>query len=336
MTICPGCGSTSTSKLFEVTADEASRHFINPRQYPDRSRKLTCHLSDLWGGNTCDVRKCSDCGFGFADPFVAGGAEFYNLALVYPCFPTMKWEYARTIEELTGLDTLGKTTLEIGAGLGYFLDCVKNKFFNISDISAADYNEISLSVLESKGFKTFSSDFRQSSFDPLKDSFDFIFMFQVFEHMDKVDDVFARLNYLLKTQGTIFIAVPNENRTYYMEAYGSLVDMPPNHIGRWTKEAFSAICERHGLQLSKCEREPFDLAKFLKQDIVHSFLRKAQKPGTLSEFVRALPRSKAQRIAQGLTALAISPSRLPAWAYAVSNASTLGGSALWARIDKVS
>lgn len=339
MTICPACGSVSTAKLFEVTADEASRYFINSRQDPNRSRKLTSHLSDLWGSNTCDFRKCADCGFGFADPFVAGGFEFYNLAMPYPSYPTMKWEYARTIEELAGLKTGGRTALEIGPGFGYFLDRIKNKFFHVSDISAVDYNETARSVLSSKGFKTFSGDFRADSFDSMKEAFDFIFMFQVFEHMDRVDDVFARLKYLLKTQGSVFIAVPNEKRTYCMESiesHPSLVDMPPNHIGRWTKEAFDAICRRHGLQLSKCEREPFNLAKFLRQDIIHSFLRKAQKPGSVSELVRALPRSKAQRIAQGLTALAISPSRLPAWAYAVRNASTMGGSALWAKVDKVS
>jgi 2-polyprenyl-3-methyl-5-hydroxy-6-metoxy-1,4-benzoquinol methylase len=336
MTICPACGSGSTAKLFEVTADEASRHFLNPRQNPDRSRKLTSHLSDLWGSNTCDIRKCADCGFGFADPFVAGGVEFYNLASAYPSYPTMKWEYARTIEELAGLSTDGKTVIDVGAGFGYFLDRVKNKFFRTSDISAVDYNETSQSVLASKGFKTFSSDVRADSFDPLKETFDFICMFQVFEHMDQVDEVFARLKFLLKPQGTVFIAVPNENRTYYMESHGSLIDMPPNHIGRWTKEAFDAICRRHGLQLTKCQREPFNLLRFLKQDIVNSFLRKGEKPGSLTEFVRALPRSKAQRIAQGLTALALSPSRLPAWAYGVRNASTLGGSSLWARIDKVS
>jgi hypothetical protein len=119
-----------------------------------------------------------------------------------------------------------------------------------------------------------------------------------------------------------------------MEGHGSLIDMPPNHIGRWTKEAFASLCQRHGLQLTKCEREPFSVVKFLKEDIVDSFLRKAEKPGSVSEFVRGLPRSQAQRIAQGLMALALSPSRLPAWAYAAGHSSTLG-SALWMMIDKV-
>ncbi|WP_084508274.1 class I SAM-dependent methyltransferase [Mesorhizobium sp. WSM3224] len=336
MTICPACRSVSTAKLFEVTADEASRHFLNPRQEPVRFRKLTSYLSDLWGSNMCDIRRCTDCGFGFADPFVAGGIEFYNLAWAHPSYPAMRWEYARTIEELADLRTDGKTVMDVGAGFGFFLDRVKNKFFKPSDIFAVDYNETSQSVLSSKGFTTFSGDVRGDSFDRLEESFDFICLFQVFEHMDNVDDVFTRLKFLLKPHGSVFIAVPNENRTYYMESHGSLIDMPPNHIGRWTKQAFDAICRRHGLQLTKCEREPFNLLGFLKQDIVNSYLRKGEEPGSLSEFVRALPRSKAQRIAQALTALAISPSRLPAWAYAVSNASTLGGNALWARIDKVS
>jgi hypothetical protein len=74
----------------EVTADQASRNFVNPRQYPVRFRKLKLHLSQLWGRDSCDIRKCADCGFGFADPFVAGGAEFYNLAAPHPSYPSMK------------------------------------------------------------------------------------------------------------------------------------------------------------------------------------------------------------------------------------------------------
>jgi len=333
MSTCPACGSRSTAKLFEVTADQASRSFVSPRQYPDRSRKLISHLSLLWGRDTCDIRKCADCGFGFADPFVAGGAEFYNLAAPHPSYPTMKWEYERTIEELSGLGTAGKTAIDVGAGFGYFLDHIKDKLFRASDIYAVDYNEAAQQALRSKGYKTFSVDLREDGFTPMKEAFDIIFMFQVFEHMDRVDDVFARLKYLLKAQGSVFIAVPNDIRTHYMEGHGSLIDMPPNHIGRWTKDAFDAVCRRHGLQLSICEREPFNLLKFLREDIVDSFLRSAEKPGSVSEFVRGLPRSKAQRIGQAVIALALAPLRLPAWAYAARNSSTLG-SALWVKIDK--
>ncbi|MGY4626017.1 class I SAM-dependent methyltransferase [Bradyrhizobium sp. USDA 4486] len=333
MSTCPACGNASTAKLFEVTADQASRSFINPRQYPDRFRKLTRHLSLLWGRDTCEIRKCAGCGFGFAYPFVAGGAEFYNLAAPHPSYPTMKWEYARTIEELRRMSTDGKTAIDVGAGFGYFLDQVRDRFFPASHIYAVDYNETAQQILRSKGYKTFSVDLRDDGLAPMKEAFDFIFMFQVFEHMDRVDEVFARLKYLLKAQGSVFIAVPNELRTYYMESHGSLIDMPPNHIGRWTKEAFAAVCRRHGLRLSICEREPFNLLKFLREDVVDSFLRKAEKPGSICEFVRGLPRSKAQRIGQAVIALLLSPSRLPAWAYAARHRSTLG-SALWVKIDK--
>lgn len=245
----------------------------------------------------------------------------------------MKWEYARTIEELNGLGTAGKTAIDVGAGFGYFLDRIRDKFFHASDIYAVDYNETAQQALRSKGYKTFSVDFREEGFAPMKEGFDIIFMFQVFEHMDRVDDVFARLKYLLKAQGSVFIAVPNEIRTNYMECHGSLIDMPPNHIGRWTKEAFDAVCRRHGLRLTICEREPFNLLKFLKEDIVDSFLRRAEKPGSVCEFVRGLPRGRAQRIGQAVLALALSPTRWPAWAYALRHSSTLG-SALWVMIDK--
>lgn len=54
----------------------------------------------------------------------------------------------------------------MGAGFGYFLDHIKDRFFHASDIYAVDYNETAQQALRSKGYKTFSVDFREEGFAP--------------------------------------------------------------------------------------------------------------------------------------------------------------------------
>ena len=43
---------------------------------------------------------------------------------------------------------------------------------------------------------------------------------------------------LLSKNGEILIAVPNEEIIKFNELNGALLDMPPNHIGRWSKKTF--------------------------------------------------------------------------------------------------
>ena len=109
-----------------------------------------------------------------ADPFVAGGAEFYNLAAPHPAIPTMKWEYERTIEELSGLGTAGKTAI----------DEPPTRLFSRSHqgqtLSRVRYlrgrlQRSSATGLAMKGYKTFSVDLREDGFTPMKEAFDIIF-----------------------------------------------------------------------------------------------------------------------------------------------------------------
>ena len=99
-----------------------------------------------------------------------------------------------------------------------------------------------------------------------------------------------------------------------MEGHGSLIDMPPTTSAAGPK--------KHSLRSvggTACDEkmragavQPVQIPEGGHR---RQLLRKAEKPGSVSEFVRGLPRSQ-RRIAQGLMAPALSPSRLPAWVYA--------------------
>ncbi|RAI43331.1 class I SAM-dependent methyltransferase [Rhodoplanes roseus] len=331
---CPACLSADVHSILSVSVAQAAQSIILPKSDPARSDRLTRHIASLWGGDRCEILKCRECGFGFAWPFVAGDAEFYNVANADVVYPRMKWEYRRTLEALRSLPTRDMTALEVGAGNGYFLDLVSPDPIRPENIHAVEYNSKSIASLERRGYRTTAADIRDPCFDDRRNAFDVVFMFQVVEHMDKVGELFERLHYLLKPNGSAFIAVPNPRRIEYQEAHGSVLDMPPNHIGRWTPGAFAALSSRTGLRLAESEVEPLDWAEFLEHDISYSHIRRTQlHPDGVSARIRSLPRSRFRRLGEAAIATMFIPSRLGSWLAAYADRKDMGGS-LWVRLER--
>jgi hypothetical protein len=86
-------------------------------------------------------------------------------------------------------------------------------------------------------------------------SFDSICMFQVLEHMDRIGNIVEALGHLLADDGDVFVSVPNPERIEVQERSTGFWDMPPNHIGRWTREALDAATEGVGLRVVEHELE---------------------------------------------------------------------------------
>src|SRR4051812_28382022 len=78
--ICPACNNADIKSNFSVSASQAAQSIVLPSGDFDRNQKLRAHIHSLWGADRCDIMTCRACGFGFSHPFVAGDAEFYNLA----------------------------------------------------------------------------------------------------------------------------------------------------------------------------------------------------------------------------------------------------------------
>ncbi len=326
---CPVCSSADTHIEFRVSAREAAQHFVLREGNLARHTSLANHIAALWGKQECSLRRCAKCGFRFADPYVSGDQLFYNLAYERNGYPSDKWEYARTVAELKKIGIRSERVLEVGAGFGLFLDKIADIYVPKSGVTALDYADASVATLRSKGYTALQEDVRSSD---VTGPFDAIFLFQVVEHLDRLDELFAKLYQLLRDDGILFVAVPNPRRIAFNEKNGSLLDMPPNHIGQWTPQAFEIIGNRHRLRLDAIETEPFSIGKFIKEDIVYAYLRRAQQAGTLENWSR---RHRSSKIGKWLGAAAVmmsAPRRGAVWAKVVQSGD-LGGS-LWAKFTK--
>jgi SAM-dependent methyltransferase len=220
--------------------------------------------------------------------------------------------------------------LEAGAGFGFFLDKIVDTYVPKAGITALEYSDEAIKTLRSKGYFALQEDLRAAN---LMHLFDAVFLFQVVEHMDGLDSLFGRIFQLLRDGGLLFIGVPNPKRTTFSEQNGSLLDMPPNHIGRWSPAAFQIVGARHRLRLDRHEIEPFSLGAFMKEDIIFSYFRRSLQAGTVENWSRAQRSRSYGKLLGAAVAALTAPRRINIWRKAASSRDF--GGCLWTKFTKV-
>lgn len=110
------------------------------------------------------------------------------------------------------------------------------------------------------------------------------------EHCDRLDELFAGFTALTRRGSSLFLAVPGTPMTKFSEQRGGMIDMPPNHIGRWTPAALDIIARRHGWTVADCRLDPVETPKDRLRALQSSrFMREVQIPGTVSQIVSLCP-----------------------------------------------
>ncbi|MEA2449867.1 MAG: hypothetical protein QOG63_1799 [Thermoleophilaceae bacterium] len=252
MPACPVCGSEDVTPHLSVTVAEAARQFASGARAS--AGELEPILRDTWGRDDAAVYLCGACELGFAVPQAAGTAEFYSR--VYggePEYPSDRWEFRRTLAALE--DLAGGRLLEIGAGSGRFL--VQARATGRWDCAAVEYGAGAVAALERLGFETRSASLEELAGDPpWQAAQQVVCLFQTLEHLAHPHAVFDQLTRMLAPGGHLFVSVPNGAYIGLQEALTGILDLPPNHVTRWSERALAAMAGAHGLRVVALEREP--------------------------------------------------------------------------------
>ncbi len=286
---CPVCDSNDAKILWKTTSDQSAQHYVLKQKDFQRHFKLTTQIESLWGQNTCEVIRCNNCDFCFSNPYVAGDEKFYTIAFERNGYPKWKWEFEETFKVLK--DNTNNThlkLLEIGAGDGAFINKIPPNILLKENIVCTEFSEFGRKKIENIGVKCYDIDFRNFKALEFHENYDFICMFQVLEHLDNIQLTFHKLNWLLKTGGSLFIAVPDNLRIEFNELNGALLDMPPNHIGRWNKKCFELVGIRFGFKIENYKTENASFISMAKQYINYRMLRKAQVHGSFENWIFCL------------------------------------------------
>lgn len=285
---CPVCNNYEANILWTVDSHQAAQHFVLLELYPEKFEELVSHIEFLWEQNTCDVVQCDKCGFCYSDPYIAGDKKFYDLAYIGTEYPIWKWEFHLTYDALKTLSKSDAKLLEIGAGDGAFVKRIADEIVSKENILCSEFSRYGMRKIRKLGVECFFKDIRDLSDEKWKDSFDIVCAFQVLEHMDRIGVLFEKLNWIMKPDGNLFIAVPNQKRIEFNELNGGLLDMPPNHIGRWNKQSFIIIAEKNGFQLKDYRIERSSVISMVKQFVIYRFLRSAQQGNSLENKIQII------------------------------------------------
>lgn len=281
MLSCPVCCEDKAYLLWSTNNEQAAQHFVLKEKYPERFLELSTHIEKLWGQDICEVVQCQNCGFVYSNPYVAGDERFYHLAYVSHGYPKWKWEFQLTYDVLNNFSmTSGIRLLEIGAGDGAFVKRIAGNILPKENITCTEYSEYGRCQMKKIGIKCLSEDIRSSLNFLFEKELDIICLFQVLEHMDRLEDLFQKLNLMMKKGGNLFISVPNQKRIQFNELNGALLDMPPNHIGRWNKECFEKVGNLYGFYIEQYAVEKPGFISIAKQFIAFRLLLRSQQSGS--------------------------------------------------------
>ncbi len=295
-----------------MTPDQAAQHFTRREADSRRFTALSDHIRSLWGG-ACSVRRCGGCGLRYADPFVAGDSRFYDLA--YPVkgvYPEHKWDFDRTFLSMesevsaSGGGAKGKSPrlMEIGAGHGGFVrSLVARKLVAAENIVCTEYDPVGVAGIRAAGIRVIVGDFRSLSPDDLGGRFDAVCMFQVLEHLDHLQEVFAACDRFLSPDGAIYLTVPNAAHIAFNEKYGALLDMPPNHVSCWTLPALEHLALHNGFAVTETDMEPFRVIADTRLFLTYRFLRRSHIPGTVANRISRISNRRVLKSAGALWAL---------------------------------
>jgi len=121
---------------------------------------------------------------------------------------------------------IGKNILDIGTGTGEYLDIFKDLKANCIGIDSIN----NFKIKKNKNFKLIKVDLFKYLRKAPKNYFDFIFCFEVIEHLEEKDEIFKLIKKTLKNKGILFMSTINQNpvsKLFAIKLAEDILKIPP-------------------------------------------------------------------------------------------------------------
>ncbi|MFC1495463.1 class I SAM-dependent methyltransferase [Thermodesulfobacteriota bacterium] len=206
--------------------------------------------------------KCAQCHISFFSPNVHDSADSIYTVLEQRDWYYMeeKWEYTMALKDIKYSDNV----LEIGCGKGAFLKKIKNKLGAYT--LGIDMNNSAIIEAKKAGLLAEKKDLKNLTTE-ISHNFDVICCFQLLEHVADPKYFIEQCCLLLKPEGKLILGLPNANS--FLKYQFNILDMPPHHFTRWSKNTLQKIPSFYPLILDKIKYEP--LAKYHVNEFVSTY-----------------------------------------------------------------
>jgi 2-polyprenyl-3-methyl-5-hydroxy-6-metoxy-1,4-benzoquinol methylase len=231
---CPVCGSSDINRLLTV-----KDHSVSKEEFV------------IWQCSNCSLRFTQDV------PDEASIGSYYQSSDYISHSNTSKGVVNKLYQKVRNYTLnqkanliIGQTVkrgkiLDLGAGIGAFLNTMKQKGWEITGIEPDE-------GARQQAKNLFDIELKETPIlNHLPDNnFDAITLWHVLEHVHQLHDYVERLKKLLKPNGKLFIAVPNYESldSSIYKSFWAAYDVP-RHLYHFTPKAIDVLMETHGLKV---------------------------------------------------------------------------------------
>lgn len=205
---------------------------------------------EMKGHHNIYLYQCNQTKLKFFTPLdIAGSDQLYEQLQKYDWYyMPRKWEHDVAILDLDNCHKI----LEVGCGKGAFVKRLRDKL-NL-DAQGIELNSSAAAYATKQGIPVSQIDLYDLS-EQQPNYFDVVCSFQVLEHIAEPKKFLNSLVNLVRPGGKLIVAVPNAE-CFTKHCENNLLDTPPHHMTKWSKDTFKAITSIFPLKVLKFRFEP--------------------------------------------------------------------------------
>lgn len=257
---CPLCQTPEAKVCEELPVRDIDHEYRRQLGVPVQS-EFPAGLASL---HLCH---CQVCGLEFYDPLLAGSPGFYAaLSQSSGYYSPMRWEFGETSRIISA----NARVVDVGCGDGRFL-----RTLTTQASLGLELNPEAIRRARASGLTV--SDQPVSTLPA--EHFDAVTIFQVLEHVTNPRELLDELVRIMRREGQLFVAVPN-NDGYVGRAIQEPLNLAPHHPLRWTRPALEFIPNLLPLKLKWVKTEPVgpDHLFSYRRERVTSFFAGSTRP----------------------------------------------------------
>ncbi|EKO50243.1 MULTISPECIES: class I SAM-dependent methyltransferase [Leptospira] len=133
--------------------------------------------------------------------------------------------------------------LDVGCSFGGFLNCAQEAGFQVTGVEISSY---SAEVAKSRGLKVYTGEFLDV--DLPENFFDVITLVEVIEHLSSPEQIFEKLNRILKPGGLLLIQTANFEGWQAIDAGANYHYYLPGHFYYYSQSNLKKILDRFGFK----------------------------------------------------------------------------------------
>lgn len=196
-------------------------------------------ISNIYKNSILEKRYCTNCGLYFYNYHLPDFEKMYNeLSTKVSYYPSYRPEYGIATECIENIKP--NSLLEIGCGDGSFLERINGL---VENTIGSEYNIEAQKICKDKGLTVICEDL-----STIKQKFDVICHFEVFEHVFDTCKFLDKTLGLLKKGGKLIIGTPDP------EGINSIIgrfalNLPPHHQFDFSLKCFKWIAKKYNLKI---------------------------------------------------------------------------------------